>query len=94
MFDLNPLLGLCTGSAAMTGGHGNQLFRTNVELYGCEGAMTVGMAAAGLVSGGLIGGPVGNILVRKNRLEEVAAARQKERAGRAAGNGAGTSAQR
>ena len=88
MFDLNPLLGLCTGSAAMTGGHGTAgsfapMFE---ELYGCEGAMTVGMAAAtfGLVSGGLIGGPVGNILLRKNRLEEVAAARQKERAGRAA----------
>ena len=25
MFDLNPLLGLCTGSAAMTGGHGTAL---------------------------------------------------------------------
>lgn len=80
LFGLHPLLGLCTGSAAMTGGHGTAgsfapMFE---ELYGCDGAMTVGMAAAtfGLVSGGLIGGPVGNILVRRHRLEEIASARK------------------
>ena len=88
LFGLHPLLGLCTGSAAMTGGHGTAgsfapLFE---ELYGCDGAMTVGMAAAtfGLVSGGLIGGPVGNILVKKHRLETVASARKGEQSSVAA----------
>lgn len=88
LFGLHPLLGLCTGSAAMTGGHGTAgsfapLFE---ELYGCDGAMTVGMAAAtfGLVSGGLIGGPVGNILVKKHRLEAVASARKGEQSSVAA----------
>lgn len=47
-------------------------------MYGCEGAVVVGLAAAtfGLVSGGLIGGPVGNFLVRKHNLAEVAASRR------------------
>lgn len=78
-FNLNPLIGLCTGSASMTGGHGTvgsfaPLFE---ELYGCEGAVAVGLAAAtfGLVSGGLIGGPVGNFLVRHHHLSEEAASR-------------------
>lgn len=82
LFDIHPLLGLCTGSAAMTGGHGTAgsfapLFE---ELYGCSGALTVGLAAAtfGLVSGGLIGGPVGNFLVRRYHLAEEAANRRDE----------------
>lgn len=77
MFDIHPLLGLCTGSASMTGGHGTAgsfapMFE---ELYGCDGALVVGLAAAtfGLVSGGLIGGPVGNFLVRRHNLADQAA---------------------
>ncbi len=40
LFDINLLLGLCTGSASMTGGHGTAgsfapLFES---MYGCEGA--------------------------------------------------------
>lgn len=79
LFDIHPLLGLCTGSAAMTGGHGTAgsfapMFE---ELYGCDGALVVGLAAAtfGLVSGGLIGGPVGNFLVRRHNLAGEAASR-------------------
>lgn len=66
----------------MTGGHGTAgsfapLFETN---YGCEGALVVGLAAAtfGLVSGGLVGGPVGNFLVRRHGLAETAAARRED----------------
>ena len=53
------------------------LFETN---YGCEGALVVGLAAAtfGLVSGGLVGGPVGNFLVRRHGLAETAAARRED----------------
>lgn len=75
LFDIDLLLGLCTGSASMTGGHGTAgsfapLFE---DMYGCEGAVVVGLAAAtfGLVSGGLIGGPVGNFLVKKHNLEKM-----------------------
>lgn len=82
LFDIDLLLGLCTGSASMTGGHGTAgsfapLFETN---YGCEGALVVGLAAAtfGLVSGGLVGGPVGNFLVRRHGLAETAAARRED----------------
>lgn len=81
VFDLHPLLGLSTGSAAMTGGHGTTgSFAPLFETLGADGAMTVGMAAAtfGLVSGGLIGGPVGNILVRRYHLEGEAARRKSE----------------
>lgn len=81
-FNIHLLLGLCTGSASMTGGHGTAgsfapLFES---LYGCDGALLVGMAAAtfGLVSGGLIGGPVGNFLVRRHGLAEVAASRRND----------------
>ena len=80
VFGIHPLLGLCTGSAAMTGGHGTAGSFAPIfeEMYGCEGALVVGLAAAtfGLVSGGLIGGPVGNFLVRKHKLEAVAASRK------------------
>lgn len=78
-FDLNPLIGLCTGSASMTGGHGTvgsfaPLFE---ELYDCDGAVVVGLAAAtfGLVAGGLLGGPVGSFLVRRHHLSDEAASR-------------------
>ena len=64
----------------MTGGHGTAGSFAPIfeEMYGCEGALVVGLAAAtfGLVSGGLIGGPVGNFLVRKHKLEAVAASRK------------------
>ena len=64
---VNPLLGLITGSVTMTGGHGTGAAFGKVfeEQYGFPGAVTLAMAAAtfGLVSGGLIGGPVGTRLI-------------------------------
>jgi glutamate:Na+ symporter, ESS family len=66
---VEPLLGLLAGSITMTGGHGTgaafgQLLETD---YGFTGAVTLAMAAAtfGLVSGGLIGGPIGTALIRR-----------------------------
>jgi len=80
VFGIHPLLGLCTGSASMTGGHGTAGSFAPIfeETFGCEGAVVVGLAAAtfGLVSGGLIGGPVGNLIVKIYHLEDEAAARQ------------------
>lgn len=66
---LDPLIGLIAGSITLTGGHGTAgawgpAFENT---YGVTGATGLGMAAAtfGLVSGGLIGGPVARRLINK-----------------------------
>ena len=68
----NPLLGIISGSMTMTGGHGTgaAFGKLLEDQYGMTGAVTIAMAAAtfGLVSGGLIGGPVGTVLVNKYKL--------------------------
>lgn len=61
------LLGLMCGSVTMTGGHGTMMgFAPEFETAGLAGAAVIGAAAAtfGLVSGGLLGGPVGGALIR------------------------------
>ncbi len=71
LFDLNPLIGLSTGSVPMTGGHGTAgAFGPIMEKAGAVGANTVALAAAtfGLISGSMIGGPVGNRLILKHDL--------------------------
>ena len=84
--DVNPFLGVITGSMTMTGGHGTGAAFGKVleEQYGFPGAVTLAMAAAtfGLVSGGLLGGPVGTRLVRRFGLApaSVTAAAPAERA--------------
>jgi ESS family glutamate:Na+ symporter len=69
LLGVDPLLGLLTGSITMTGGHGTGAAFGKVmeEQYAFPGAVTLAMAAAtfGLVSGGLIGGPVGTWLIRR-----------------------------
>jgi len=77
LMGVQPLLGLVCGSVAMTGGHGNVLgFAADFEAAGLKGAAVVGVAAAtfGLVTGGLLGGPVGGALIRKRNLKPAAAA--------------------
>jgi ESS family glutamate:Na+ symporter len=70
---VEPLLGLIGGSITMTGGHGTgAAFGKLIEdSYGFTGAVTLAMAAAtfGLVSGGIIGGPVATALIAKHRPE-------------------------
>ena len=75
---VSPLLGLVCGSVTMTGGHGTALgFAADLEKAGLPAAAVVGVAAAtfGLVTGGLIGGPVGGLLIRRNGLKPGAGAR-------------------
>jgi ESS family glutamate:Na+ symporter len=72
LMGVQPLLGLVCGSVSMTGGHGNVLgFAADFEAAGLKGAAVVGVAAAtfGLVTGGLLGGPVGGALIRKRQLK-------------------------
>lgn len=68
---VDPLIGLMTGSIPMTGGHGNAAsFAPIAESMGATGAVSVAVAAAtfGLVSGSIIGGPVGNWLIKRRSL--------------------------
>ncbi len=68
---VHPFLGLIAGSITMTGGHGTgaAFGKLMEEQFQFPGAVTLALAAAtfGLVSGGLIGGPVATRLIeRKN----------------------------
>jgi ESS family glutamate:Na+ symporter len=69
---VHPFLGLIAGSITMTGGHGTgaAFGKLMEDQYAFSGGVTLAMAAAtfGLVSGGLIGGPIATLLVRRNRL--------------------------
>jgi glutamate:Na+ symporter, ESS family len=72
----NPLYGLVGGSVSLAGGHGTaltwgQLFEEHFEL---EHASSLGLtfATAGLITGGLIGGPVAAYLIKRHRLEPAA----------------------
>lgn len=70
-FNLNPLLGIASGSIPLTGGHGTSgAFGPVLEAAGATGAMSVAIASAtfGLVAGCLIGGPVGKRLMLKYNL--------------------------
>ncbi|MDO5133754.1 MAG: sodium/glutamate symporter [Eubacteriales bacterium] len=60
------LLGMCTGSIPMVGGHGTAgAFGPVLEDFGLTGATTVATAAAtyGLIAGSLLGGPIANHLI-------------------------------
>ncbi|WP_028357539.1 sodium/glutamate symporter [Brackiella oedipodis] len=71
---LDPLIGLVAGSVTLTGGHGTAAAWGDIfEKMGVSGATTLGIATAtfGLVSGGLIGGPVARFLIKKIKREQV-----------------------
>jgi len=68
---LSPLFGMSAGSIPMSGGHGTAGgFSPLLEQMGLTGASSITMAAAtfGLVAGSLLGGPLGEVLIRRNRL--------------------------
>lgn len=78
---VNPLIGMCTGSVPMVGGHGTAgAFGPVIEDFGIEGATTIATAAAtfGLIAGSLIGGPLGNSLIRKYNLLDTVKAEDEE----------------
>lgn len=68
---MHPLFGVLNGSVTLTGGPATGLaFAPQFEEAGVSGAATVAVAAAmvGIVSGGLIGGPIGTLLIERYRL--------------------------
>ncbi len=70
--DVDPLVGMSTGSISMVGGHGTAgAFAGKLIDKGLESGMTLSIAAAtfGLVAGSLMGGPVGRRLIKKHNLK-------------------------
>ena len=71
LLGIDSLLGMCTGSIPMVGGHGTSgAFGAVLEDFGFEGATTICTAAAtfGLIIGSLMGGPVAKRLITKHSL--------------------------
>ncbi|WP_454954100.1 sodium/glutamate symporter [Fusobacterium hwasookii] len=70
--NVDPLISMMTGSIPMTGGHGNAASFAPIAVdAGAPAAMEVAIAAAtfGLISGCMLGGPFGNFLVKRFKLE-------------------------
>lgn len=68
---LGSLFGMAAGSIPMSGGHGTSGgFSPLLEEMGIAGASSITMAAAtfGLVAGSLVGGPLGERLIRRHHL--------------------------
>ena len=67
-FGLDPLFGVLAGSVTLTGGPATGLaFAPEFEAAGVDAAATIAVAAAmaGIVSGGIIGAPIGTRLIEK-----------------------------
>lgn len=70
-FDLHPLFGVLAGSTTLTGGPATGLaFAPLFEEAGVVGAESIAVASAmaGIVLGGLVGGPAITVLIRRFRL--------------------------
>ena len=79
LLHIKPLLGFMCGSVSMEGGHGYALaFGKTIESLGIENACAIGIAAAtlGLITGGLLGGPVGRFLIYKYDLKPLKGGRR------------------
>ena len=72
---LDPLMGLIAGSITLSGGHGTGAAwsQTFQSLYGMDNVLEIAIASAtfGLIMGGIIGSPVAQRLVDKNKLESI-----------------------
>ncbi len=71
--NVDPLISMMTGSIPMTGGHGNAASFAPIAVdAGAPAAMEVAIAAAtfGLISGCIVGGPLGNFMVKRHKLED------------------------
>jgi len=75
-FGLHPLFGVLAGPVTLTGGPATGLaFAPLFEQAGVSGAATIAIAAAmfGITTGGLIGAPVGTVLIERYKLKRAKA---------------------
>jgi len=71
-FGLSPLFGVLCGAVTLTGGPATGLaFAPLFEQAGINGAATIAVASAmfGITTSGLVGAPVGTILIERHRLK-------------------------
>jgi glutamate:Na+ symporter, ESS family len=71
LFGINPLVGIISGSVALTGGPATALaFGSTFEKMGVVGAAEMGLAAAtfGIAVSGLVAGYIGGRLIKRNNL--------------------------
>jgi ESS family glutamate:Na+ symporter len=71
LLGVNPLIGILSGSVALTGGPGTALaFGSTFERMGVTGAAETGIAAAtfGIAVSGLVAGFIGNQLIQRHKL--------------------------
>ena len=69
---MHPLFGVLCGAVTLTGGPATGLaFAPLFEQAGVTGAATLAVASAmvGIISGGLIGGPIGTALIERHKLK-------------------------
>jgi glutamate:Na+ symporter, ESS family len=81
VFGLDPLLGIISGSVALTGGPATALsFGPTFEKIGVAGATTLGVSSAmfGITAGGLLGGFIGGGFIRRFQLKSVSRISMKE----------------
>ncbi|MBQ0535917.1 MULTISPECIES: sodium/glutamate symporter [Providencia] len=72
VLDIEPLVAMMAGQASMQGGHGMAAsLAPLIESFGHNQALNVGLAAStfGLIAGSILGGPVGNWLIQRNKLK-------------------------
>ena len=70
-FGLHPLFGVLAGSSTLTGGPATGLaFAPLFEQAGVTGAESIAVASAmaGILCGGLLGGPAATVLIRRHKL--------------------------
>jgi ESS family glutamate:Na+ symporter len=74
LMGVHPAYGLFGGSISLAGGHGTAIaWGVEAEAAGLSRAKEIGLAFAtfGLIAGGVIGGPIGELLIRRNGLSDV-----------------------
>ena len=87
-FGLHPLFGVLAGSVTLTGGPATGLaFAPLFEQAGVVGASSIAIAIAigGIVSGGLVGGPVSTVLIERGKHKAPRGARRDDGAVTVAG---------
>ncbi|HEX3381547.1 MAG TPA: sodium/glutamate symporter [Paraburkholderia sp.] len=79
---VDPLLGILGGSVTLSGGHGTGAAWSQVftERHGLESAseIAIGCATFGLVIGGVLGGPIARLLMRRISADELRRVKQRE----------------